>query len=863
MAKSYRKFIAGAATAAVVASSFAGVAGAASFSDVDSSTTHNAAISALVDKGIISGYEDGTFRPYAQINRGEAAIIVARALGLLDGKNIPSNPFSDVSENQAAYEAIVKLADKGIVSGFNDDTFRPYDKVTKAQAAKYIALAYGYEPADGITKFPDVNENSALAAYVDVLADHNIVAGKANGNFGYGDNLRRGDFAGIIYRAEIAKEPGTGNPGDPIKPTPNANPITITEASNTPGNSLTNGSEKTYQVKVVNPNSKLPVENVTVNVTFLENIDTDSSQRREVTVMNPVTGKKVIPYQEKQGQEAVAQIKTDKNGVATFTISGTNATVTPVAFLDGSNQKWDTNGGPIIETVNGRFEQNTELYTQAKPVTFGVTQYKIEVTPKRTDDAAVTEIYKNRELKKAEISVLNGREFTVKVLKPDGTPYKGGVVNVGIDEYINSELGTAPRSAFLATKSGGLLDNAITKVIGTDDANYNLTATKQGTVRLDQNGEATFVLASTRAGDAARPFIWVDQNFDNNDRDQVYDKGEPTSVRTNIPVTDFQPSRVDNGSLGSKLEVTELSYAARTKFKAPTDYWKNIEDVKGFNFTILNQSGTPFLPPAGGSFDEKDATVTYEIINTGGNPIRVHTAEYLINPALQDAQLADWATLTGTSDGRVVEIQVGGRVTITGNIDYAKWYDPNNSAQIAIYALGGKSSASVKASAVVDDNAGNESKNVYVYSESKSYELSNSNYAPKVVGVLERDTNLDGNIDEITLSFDKEVDINTVEAGDFRLFLGSTDLNQPAISAVYGKKTNDLTKDDKTKIVLKVEENPGIGDPNPTIGLVDTRLYYDPSFSGSKALSDGFGNVTRAFIVTDNGNNGSYEVNPK
>ena len=87
MAKSYRKFLVGAVTTAVVASSFAGVAGAASFKDVDSNTTHQEAVLSLVDQRIISGYPDGTFRPYAQINRGEAAIITARAMGLLDGKN--------------------------------------------------------------------------------------------------------------------------------------------------------------------------------------------------------------------------------------------------------------------------------------------------------------------------------------------------------------------------------------------------------------------------------------------------------------------------------------------------------------------------------------------------------------------------------------------------------------------------------------------------------------------------------------------------------------------------------------------------------------------------------------------------------
>ena len=53
----------------------------------------------------------------------------------------------------------------------------------------------------------------------------------------------------------------------------------------------------------------------------------------------------MIPYQANDGQEAAAEIVTDKNGVATFTITGTNASVTPIVFLDGSYQKWDTQGG--------------------------------------------------------------------------------------------------------------------------------------------------------------------------------------------------------------------------------------------------------------------------------------------------------------------------------------------------------------------------------------------------------------------------------------------------------------------------------------------------------------------------------------
>ena len=222
-------------------------------------------------------------------------------------------------------------------------------------------------------------------------------------------------------------------------------------AADDQGNSLTNGDKKTYTVTVINPVSKKPVENVTLNVTFKENLETDFGAHRKVTVTNAIGGN-VIPFQANDGQEAAAEIKTDRFGKATFTITGTNATVTPIVFLDGSNQYWNTEGGsPNFDFdktyQDNRFDKETELYAQAAPVTFGGTAYKIEVSGDRTNYAAVSEI--GRVQGKAAITALNGREYKIKVVKPDGTPYAGATLNVGIDEYLDGKLGNEPRAAFL------------------------------------------------------------------------------------------------------------------------------------------------------------------------------------------------------------------------------------------------------------------------------------------------------------------------------------------------------------------------------------------------------------------------------
>ena len=203
---SYRKFIASAAAVAVVAPVVAPVVSmAASFPDVTEKTTHAEAILALVDAGIIKGNTDGTFKPDAQIKRGDAAVMVARALKLLDG-TIPATTVTDLgNSNAVTQEAVAKLVNKGIVSGFTDKTFRPNETVTRGQMAKYIANAYQLPLGDGKTNFPDVDSSSDLAKYIDAIAEVGITKGKTDGTFGFGDNLKRGDFSAMVYRAENLK----------------------------------------------------------------------------------------------------------------------------------------------------------------------------------------------------------------------------------------------------------------------------------------------------------------------------------------------------------------------------------------------------------------------------------------------------------------------------------------------------------------------------------------------------------------------------------------------------------------------------------------------------------------------------------
>ena len=94
----------------------------------------------------------------------------------------------------------------------------------------------------------------------------------------------------------------------------------------------------------------------------------------------------------------------------------------------------------------------------------------------------------------------NGREYKIIVTKPDGTPYGGGIVNVGIEELLDSKLGNEPYWCLFCWTSKMQHGQYFT----------------QGQVKLDSKGEATVVLASTDVNDSAKPIVWIDQNFANN-----------------------------------------------------------------------------------------------------------------------------------------------------------------------------------------------------------------------------------------------------------------------------------------------------------------------------------------------------------
>lgn len=96
----------------------------------------------LATQDIISGYPDGTFRPDEAVTRAEFAAFVHNAFGDVDPVREPVN-FADVPENYWATEQIESAYQRGFLSGYPGQEFRPAENIPRVQT--FVALASGLD----------------------------------------------------------------------------------------------------------------------------------------------------------------------------------------------------------------------------------------------------------------------------------------------------------------------------------------------------------------------------------------------------------------------------------------------------------------------------------------------------------------------------------------------------------------------------------------------------------------------------------------------------------------------------------------------------------------------------------------------
>ncbi|MDQ2809303.1 MAG: S-layer homology domain-containing protein [Chloroflexota bacterium] len=172
-----------------------------SFSDVQASDYFAVPVQYLACQGIISGYSDGTFRPYNQTTRAQLAKIVVGGEGWALVTPTTAH-FSDVPAGSTFYGFVETAYAHGIISGYSDGTFRPSNPVTRGQLSKIIVGAQGWAVnLTGAPHFNDVAADSIFYPAIETAFNHGIISGYNDGTFRSGNPATRGQIAKIVYLA--------------------------------------------------------------------------------------------------------------------------------------------------------------------------------------------------------------------------------------------------------------------------------------------------------------------------------------------------------------------------------------------------------------------------------------------------------------------------------------------------------------------------------------------------------------------------------------------------------------------------------------------------------------------------------------
>jgi len=133
-----------------------------------------------IEKKIVSGYDDGTFRPDKAVTRAEFSHMLNAALGNSVTTNIS---FSDVKSSDWYYSAVQKAVAAGYVSGYDNGSFKPGTAINRQEAAVMLSrIIPTYNTSTSLTKFKDASSVSSWASEaVARVVGSGYISGTGNG----------------------------------------------------------------------------------------------------------------------------------------------------------------------------------------------------------------------------------------------------------------------------------------------------------------------------------------------------------------------------------------------------------------------------------------------------------------------------------------------------------------------------------------------------------------------------------------------------------------------------------------------------------------------------------------------------------
>lgn len=205
-------------------------------------------ITGWVNKGIIKGYSDGTFKPENQISRAEFMALINGAAGFT--KKAAIN-YKDVPAGAWYADVVAKAKAAGYISGYEDGTIRPNSPISRQEAAIVIMKVSKLEPnAAAAEKMKDVKRLVAWSkGAVGALINAKIMVGYPDGTFKGENPVNRAEAVILLKRALGEKTAGPSNPAAVYDKAGTFGPVTGTDTLK--GNVTISAKDVTLQNVIV------------------------------------------------------------------------------------------------------------------------------------------------------------------------------------------------------------------------------------------------------------------------------------------------------------------------------------------------------------------------------------------------------------------------------------------------------------------------------------------------------------------------------------------------------------------------------------------------------------------------------------
>ncbi|MBQ6842596.1 MAG: S-layer homology domain-containing protein, partial [Firmicutes bacterium] len=168
------------------------------FTDISEEDAYYDAVLWAVENGVTSGFSATTFAPYGPCTRAQMMTFLWRSIGR-PAPSSTEHPFTDIKDDYY-FEAVLWAVEEGITVGTTPTTFGPDEPCTRAQMATFLFRLVGDEAEEPAGRYADVLLHKYYALPVEWAAENDYIDGISEELFAPEDVCTRATMVTALYR---------------------------------------------------------------------------------------------------------------------------------------------------------------------------------------------------------------------------------------------------------------------------------------------------------------------------------------------------------------------------------------------------------------------------------------------------------------------------------------------------------------------------------------------------------------------------------------------------------------------------------------------------------------------------------------